>query len=39
MAKIIPIATHNMATQIEDETFTWYLINEVIDKDTGIILQ
>ena len=39
MVPKIPIATHNMDTQIEDKTLPWYLINVVIDPYTGDILQ
>ena len=39
MAPTITIATHNMATQIEYEPLPWYLVNTVIDTDTGNILQ
>ena len=39
MSPTIPITTRNIATQIEDEPLPWYLINPVIDTDTGGILQ
>ena len=34
-----PIATHNMATQIEYQPLPWYLFITVIDTETGEILQ
>ena len=39
MVPKIPIATHNMATQIEYEPLPYYLVNAVIDSDTGEVLQ
>ena len=39
MAPNIPISTHNVDTQIEDEPLPWYLSNKVVDPDTGEILQ
>ena len=39
MAPKITIAIHNMATKIEYEPLTWYLVNTAIDIDTGDILQ
>ena len=39
MTPAITIATHNTDTQIEDEPLPWYLINAIIDPDTGGILQ
>ena len=38
-APTIPIATHNIATHIEDETLPWYLVKFVIDPYTEDILQ
>ena len=38
MAPTILMATHNMATQIEDEPLPWYLVNTVIDTYTGEVL-
>ena len=39
MAPTIPIATHDMATKIEDDPLTCYLVNAVIDTDMSGILQ
>ena len=39
MAPTILMATHNMATQIEDEPLPWYLVNTVIDPETEEVLQ
>ena len=39
MAPTILMATHNMATQIEDEPLPWYLVNTVIDTYTREVLQ
>ena len=39
MSPIITKATHYMATQIEDEPLPWYLVNAVIDTDTGDIIR
>ena len=39
MAPTVTIASHNMATQIEDEPLLWYLVNSVIDPDSGDIFQ
>ena len=39
MAPTIPIETQKMATKIEDETLSWYLVNIVIESDTVYILQ
>ena len=39
MATTIPMAMHNMAPQIEDETLPWYLFNSVIDPETVEFLQ
>ena len=39
MATEIPIATHKMATHIEYEPLPWYLVNAVIDPDTGEVLK
>ena len=39
MVTKIPMATHKIATQIEDEPLPWNLVNVVVDPDTGEILQ
>ena len=38
MAPKIPTATHNMATQLEDEPLPCYLFNVFIDPETGEVL-
>ena len=39
MNPTIPIAAHNISTQVEDEPLSCYLFNAVFDPDTGEILQ
>ena len=39
MVPKITIAMHKIATQIEDETLPWYLVNTFIDTDTGEFLK
>ena len=39
MAPTIPMAMHKTATQIGDEPLPWYLVNTVIDPDTGEVLK
>ena len=39
MVSTIPITTHNMSTQVEYKPLPWYLVNSVVDLDTGMILQ
>ena len=39
IAPTIPIETHNISTKMEDEPLPWYLVNTVIDTETGDILQ
>ena len=39
MAPTIPIATHNMPTQIEDETLPCHVVNGIVDPDKEEILQ
>ena len=39
MAPTIPMATHNMATNIEDENLPCYISKTVVDTYTGDILQ
>ena len=29
----------NMGGKVEDEQLPWYLVNSVMDQDTGVILQ
>ena len=38
MVKTIPIATHNMATHVEDGPLPWYIFNVVVEQDTGAII-
>ena len=39
MAPTIPMATHNMATNIEYKNLTCYLSKTVVDVGTGDLLQ
>ena len=39
MALTTPIKMHKMATKIEDEPLPWYLVNTIIDPETGEDLQ
>ena len=39
MAPTIPMATHNMATNIEDDNLPCYISKTVVDTYTGDILQ
>ena len=39
MDPTITITKYNMAKKIEDKKVTWYLLNDVLYPDTGVILQ
>ena len=39
MASTIPNSMQNMSKTIEDEPFPWYLVNVIVEPDTGEIIQ